>query len=108
MKKTVWTAAYNPFILGGDVNAPIATELEVVGPFDLGGGFEGYLAVSPKGVTHVVESETGAFVGTSIDDVKTAIAAADPAVMRKQITDAKVEFKKANHVLVETFWGKFR
>jgi len=68
--------------MGGDVNAPIATKLEVGEPFDLGGGFEGYLVVSPAGKTHVVESETGAFVGTSIDDVKADIAAGDPAIIR--------------------------
>lgn len=108
MKKVIWTAAYSPFIMGGDVNAPISTEVEVGEPFDLGGGFTGYLVVSPKGRTHVVEAETGAFVGTSIDEVKANIAAGDPAVMRKQITDALEEFKKAIPLTNEQFWGRFR
>lgn len=108
MMKTVWTAAYTPFMMGGNVNAPIATKVEVSGPFDLGGGFEGYLAVSPKGMIHVVEAETGAFIGTNIDKVKADVAAGDPTIMRKQITDAAKEFKKANHITAEEFWGRFR
>ena len=108
MKKTIWTAAYSPFIMGGDVNAPIKTEVEVGEPFDLGGGFKGFLVVSPKGTTHVVEAETGAFVGTNIDKVKEDIAAGDPEIMKKQISDAHEEFTKAVSLTNEAFWRRFR
>ena len=108
MKQTIWTAAYSPFIMGGDVNAPIATEVEVGDPIDLGGGIKGFVVVSPKGRIHVAEASTGAFVGTDVDKVKADIAAGDPAVMKKQLAEAKEQFKNANHLEPEAFWGRFR
>lgn len=108
MRLTVWTAAYSPFMMGGNVNAPIKTEVEAGDKFDIGKGFEAYLVVSPKGKTHVVEAKTGAFVGTTIDEVKADICAGDMKVMRKQIKAAREEFKKAIPLTNDEFWGRFR
>lgn len=89
MKLTIWTRAYSPFIMGGNVNAPIKTKVEAGDKFDIGKGFEAYLVVSPKGKTHVVDAITGAFVGTTIDEVRADVAEGDIKVMRKQINDLR-------------------
>jgi hypothetical protein len=85
----IWTRAYRPFLMGGNVNAPIICDVPVSGPFDIGGGQQGYLAVSPKGHTFVAESVTGAIVGSTIKDVKTDIATADPP--RKRAPDGAAD-----------------
>ena len=56
----------------------------------------------------MVEAITGAFVGITIDEVKADIAKGDIKVMRKQIKDAKEEFKKAIPLTNDAFWGRFR
>lgn len=107
MKLTVWTSAYRPFMMGGNVNAPIATEVEVGDSFELGHGIRAHLVVSPSGKTHVAEATTGAFVGTDIDEVKADVSAADPKVMEDQLDWAKKEFEKADHISNERFWAMF-
>lgn len=108
MKLTIWTKAYRPFIMGGNVKAPIATEVEVGEPFDIGSDFRAYLVTSPKGSTYVVEATTGAFVGSDIEQVKKDVAAGDPEVMRQQIVEAQKQFEGATHLTPEEFWRMFR
>jgi hypothetical protein len=104
----IWTEAYMPFIMGGDVNGPICTEVEVGQRYDVGGGYYAYEIESPSGATYVAESETGAFIGTSILDVVLDISAADPEVMAKQIEDARERAKAAQPLSNEKFWSMFR
>lgn len=108
MKLTIWTRAYRPFIMGGDVNGPIATEVEVGEPFDLGHGIQAHLVVSPSGKTYVAEATTGAFVGNDIDQVKADVSSADPEIMKDQLDAAKRELKKVDHLSNENFWSMFR
>jgi len=108
MKLTIWTEAYRPFIMGGDVNAPIATEVEVDEPVDVGHGIQVYEITSPSGQTHIAEATTGAFVGTSLKQVKADVLMGDPKVMKKQIKDAMERFKRADHLSPEKFWSMFR
>ena len=108
MKITVWTEAYSPWIMGGDVHAPISTKLEVGEPVDLGKGFRAYVVDAPNGDTYIAESETGAFVGNDLGQVKQDVEEAAPAVMRQQIAEAKQRAKKARPLTPERFWGMFR
>lgn len=108
MKLLVWTEAYSPFIMGGDVNAPIATEIEVVDPILLDHGIVVYLVTSPKGEVFVAESTTGAFVGDSLDKVRQDVANADPKVMSQQLERARERLKKANILSPDEFWARFR
>jgi len=101
----IWTEAYRPFMMGGDVNAPISTEVEVGEPVDLDHGIQVYIVAAPNGRTYVAESITGAFVGMSIDEVKQHIAEGDPEVIWKQIEDAKERVKKARPLDPEQFWS---
>ena len=101
----VWTAAYTPFIMGGDVNAPILTTVPAAGPFDLGRGFKGYLVTAPSGKTFVAEATTGAFVGPTIESVKKDIAkCTDIMLMKMQVSEAAELKKKARRVAPERFW----
>lgn len=107
-KITIWTEAYRPFILGGDVHAPISTTVEVGDAIDVGKGMKAFVVVSPKGKIHIAESVTGAFVGESVDDVKADIAAADKKVMKSQIEHAKKRLARATALAPEEFWKSFR
>lgn len=86
--RRIWTRAYRPFIMGGDVNAPIYTEVEATDPVDVGQDIQCFLVVAPNGRTFAAESETGAIVGDSIDAVKADMAEADPAVVAEQMAEA--------------------
>lgn len=108
MKLKIWTEAYSPFIMGGDVNAPIATEVEVGEPVVLAEGISVYLITSPTGSTYVAEATTGAFVGTSMEQVRADVEDADPAVMKQQLEAASERVKKAEMLEPERFWSRFR
>ena len=104
----VWTEAYSPFIMGGDVNAPIATEVEVGEPVQLDHGIVVHLVPSPRGEVFVVEATTGAFVGTKLDEVKKDVSESDPDIIRMQLVAAKERVKKATILDKEKFWARFK
>lgn len=97
MKAVLWTRGYRPFIMGGNVNAPLGVEIEVL-PVDLGKKFKGYIAVTPKGKTMIAEATTGAIVGTSLEEVKKDIQEGDLKTMKQQVKDA-AEMKKRMEIL---------
>ena len=109
MKKIkIWTEAYSPWIMGGDVNAPISTELECTGPHKAG-AFELYIAKNPiTGQEHIVESETGAFIGTSLEGVRNDIETADKEIVKEQLIAAHERVKEALPLSNEDFWRYFR
>jgi len=104
----IWTEAYRPFIMGGNVHAPVSIEMELDDPIDIGHGLQAYLIVDPEGRTHVAESTTGAFIGTTIDQVRADLAAADPEMVKSQMEDAKVRAQKADPLDDDTFWSLFK
>jgi hypothetical protein len=104
----IWTEAYRPFLMGGDVNAPVSTEVEVGHRYNVGGGYWAYEVESPSGQTYVVESKTGAIIGTSIFDVISDISEGDPEAMELQIEAAKERVKQADYVTPEQFWSMLR
>lgn len=109
MKKLIWTEAYTPFIMGGNVNAPICTEVEVGDPVEIGRGMFAYVVASPiNGCIYVAESTTGAFVGSSIEEVRKDVESADVHVIKKQLKEASERVKQARHLSTEHFWSKFK
>lgn len=100
----IWTQAYRPFLMGGDVNAPICCELNVEGHYDLGKGYYGCLVISPSGKTYVVEAITGGIVGRRIKDVRYDVEVADTSVIAQQIEDAKLKSQMAEPVSEKEFW----
>jgi hypothetical protein len=107
--KVVWNACYRPFLMGGDLRRPIKAEVPALGPFDLGKGYTGYIILHPKSQkTYIAESETGAFVGNSLNDVRQDIEAASEEVMRGQIAEAKKQMGYAELMTAEQFWTLHR
>jgi hypothetical protein len=104
----IWTTNYRPFILGGDVNAPIMADVPVSGPFDIGQGFQAYLAVGPNGKTFVAESITGAIVGSTIEQVREDVASGKKSDMDKQIEDAKKMVLRAYEATPEELWKRLK
>lgn len=108
-KVRIWTEAYSPFICGGDVHAPISTEVYAGDPVGIGMGVGVYVVVSPvSGKTYICETITGAIVGDSIKQVKADVASADPAVLAEQVAHAEERVKDARCISNEKFWSMFR
>lgn len=100
----VWKMGYFPFTLGGPVHQPISAELPAEGPFDLGGGYEGYLVTAPNGDVMVAEASSGGIVGGDLDFVRRDIADGDPEVMARQVADAARQGASARAVPVGKFF----
>ena len=104
----IWTLQYRPFIMGGDVHQPVKCDVEVDGPHDLGGGYQGYIATAPDGRTFVAEATSGAIVGPTLDEVRRDISQADPAVMAKQVAQGLSDRATAPILAPDEFWKSFR
>jgi len=102
----VWTMGYRPFMMGGDVNAPIGIDIDPGERMDLGKGFFGYAIVSPvTGKVHVAEAETGAFIGSSLKQVRNDIEVCnDIEMMKGQVEAAKELLKKVDVLKPDEFW----
>lgn len=94
--------------MGGNVNAPVSCEVEALGPFDLGAGYQGFLVVAPSGKTFVAESITGGIVGSTVDEVRADVASADKEMMARQIENALKRGQEAVAVSVDEFWRLLR
>lgn len=105
----VWTQAYRPFILGGNVHAPICCDIEPASAcIDLGKGYQGMSIVSPGGKIFVVEVITGGIVGSSVSEVQADVSTADEAVMKQQIEDGLRQAENADWVTPQEFWRQLR
>lgn len=102
----IWTADYQPFILGGDCYAPIMADVPVSGPFDIGHGFQAYLAVAPNGRTFVAEATTGAIVGPTIKKVREDVASGKKRFMDQQVAEAKELRQRARTVTPDHLWER--
>jgi hypothetical protein len=101
---TIWTEAYRPFRMGGDVRQPVATEIEVGETISAGFGISLYEITSPHGTTHIIESKSGALVGTNLRQVMTDVRNGGEDVMREQIKRAKKRRGEAELLPSEEFW----
>lgn len=108
MKIKVWTEAYRPFVMGGRVRYPVMAEVEATGPHALGKGYFGYLITAPDGSTLVAESETGALVGPTLEEVKADIKSATKQIMKEQIEHARERVKIAEQTSADNFWKMLR
>lgn len=91
--------------MGGNVHAPICTDVEPVSEsLDLGGGYQGVIVLSPEGKAYVVEMTTGGIVGGTIAEVREDVTSADGGVMAQQIEAAKILAQTAYHVSPSEFW----
>ena len=104
----IYTATYNPFILGGDVHQFIKTDVPVGEPQDLGKGYSAYLVTAPNGTVYVVEATTGALLGTNLSQVLEDVAQGAPAMMEDQLSKSKLDFEKARLIQPDEFWRKLK
>lgn len=101
----VWRPCYRPFMLDGDVHTPVCADLPVEGPFELGMGFEGYVAAKPDGSFAIFEKISGGWVGDSLDGVKADIRRAALSTMERQVREATKKGKTASLVTADKFWS---
>jgi hypothetical protein len=103
-----WTYVYNPFVMGGPTTVAKGFNLftEELPVFDLGSGYFGYFCLSPSGKGIVVEKETGAIVGNSIEKVKEDIRTAERGIMKEQIMTARRT--KVITISEKEFWGLYK
>lgn len=106
--RTIWTMLYNPFVMGGDVNTPIATEIGYQEEKDIGKGLKAFSFYTPKGVLRIAESATGAIVGDSFESVKADIKSSSIRIIRKQIKLAKVQASNAHKLSKEEFFKLYK
>lgn len=82
--------------MGGSVERPIVTEVEIIEEKNIGKGLKGFSFKTPKGSLKICESITGAIVGDTFAEVKKDIKAASIITIRKQIEDAKETLKSGS------------
>ncbi len=100
----VWTWGYFPFTIGGRCNREIATMVQARGPYDLGLGYKGYIAKSPNGRTYIAEATTGAFIGSTLVEVRDDIATGDREIMKRQVADSAKSVANAQVLKSDDFW----
>lgn len=102
----IWRPAYRAFMMGGNVHTPICADVEALGPYDLGKGFQGYVVTDTyKGCSRVVCAESLGVIGDTLESVRADVGRCkDVAFMRKQVAEAKIEGETATVMDAEAFW----
>ena len=109
-KRTIWTWGYRPFVMGGNVNYVLGVEMWCYGPYVLGKGHKGYVAVAPNGKCFVAEATTGAIVGNgeteklALEKVRGDIKTGNSKVMKQQVKEAKEQIKDIEIHAPSFFW----
>lgn len=111
--RLIWTYGYRPFMMGGSVNYPLKAKVPCSGPYDLGKGYVGYVALAPNGSAYVAESQTGAIIGCAatrpmaLEMVWADIKKATKKIMDNQIAYAREQVKRPDCLTVEAqeFWS---
>ena len=107
-KRKIWTMGYFPFTMGGSVNRPMITEVEIIEEKPIGKGFKAFSFKTPKGTTIIAESITGAIVGQSFKEVKKDVAEATKKVMNEQIEEGKEKLKYGTHMSNDEFFSLYK
>ena len=103
----IWFWGYRPFLMGGEVNGPVATDIDVGERVELGKGFYGYVIVGPKH-TVVVEETSGAVVGNVLEDVRHDIETGEQHTMDDQVAWAIQQRERADVLSNDEFWRIYR
>lgn len=103
----IWSEFYFPFVMGGSVWQPAWTWAEAEDPTEPHGrGFFVQKVFGPIGQSRIIEASSGAIVGKTIEQVSQDILEADPAVMQKQVEDARRRFASYNNEKTQdAFWN---
>lgn len=88
-KRFIWTMGHFPFQMGGYVDRPMSTEIEIIEERRIGKGFKAFSFKTPKGTLKIAESITGALVGDSFEAVISDVKGTTKKIIEQQIVDAK-------------------
>lgn len=108
MKIRAWTRAYRPFIMGGNVNAPIACKLECTAALSVVDGVYVHAVISPKGTPFFVESRSGGIVGSDLDAIRKDAETVSVDELLLQIEEQRQYGLTAAEVNESEFWGMMR
>jgi hypothetical protein len=108
LKQVVWTHAYQPFAMGGDVHQPIKTEVDAIEVKSIGKGFHGVSFKTPKGTIRIAEKVSGAIVGDTFEEVRKDIAEGDVKIMKKQVHEGLEMRNKARMLSNQEFFELYR
>lgn len=112
----IFTTAYQPFIMGGDVHQPIGTVIGSYERKDIGKGYTGMLVRnSERGLWHVALRGCGAIIGTSpekeevLRQVREDVEAGEREVMEDQMEKGR-KVREECRILNDQreFFRKFR
>jgi len=99
----VWTKAYRPFIMGGNVNADVVADIQLNGQINVGG--TGLVMIqAPNGDLIWVCATTGGLLGEDLDSIRKDLAESNALVLAQQMIDMKDRGEKADPVTTEEFW----
>ena len=113
--KKIYTYKYEPFMMGGNLHRPIATEVEDYEVINFGNGYSGLVVknlVQEK--WHMCLDGCGAMIGTDDDKealiakVTNDIATGDPKIMKEQVDKAFIELKSAEVIDNKEFFRMFK
>lgn len=108
-KKEIWvfTACHNPFQFGPGVEY-IKAKVEGRGPYDIGRGYKVYVVKSPAGKIHLALMPSGAFIGSSLAQVRKDVTTGDANLMARQMAEANQMLVNAKELSAATFWKRMR
>ena len=101
--RLAWTVCVS-FALSGMVKVAIGAILKMKGPYALGHGYKGYLLTAPNGEVAVVEERSGRTVGTDLNSVRSKVKSCYPALLDKQVQEARLQSLTIRKCTPDQFW----
>lgn len=102
----IWTRTYTPFIMGGNINKNLATEIEFNDSdwFELANGFYGTKLKNG----FYVDKISGGLLGKDLNMIVNDIKSSTKEIIDEQLKDMIMERDKAIMVSNEEFFNKLR
>lgn len=108
-KRRIWTMGHFPFLMGGEVNQPITTEVDFIEEKDLGKGIKAFSFKTVKGTLKIAESRTGGIVADSFEQLIEQIKDSTKKELNDQLDRAQLVVDKATkHLSNEEFFKLYR
>jgi hypothetical protein len=102
----IWTVAYRPFIMGGNVNEAISTEVTIIERRMIN-GFNFFTFKTPRGSIKVCDAQTGGVIADSFEELEKNIEGLSKEFLQSQIDGAKERFPNMREMTNEEFFGMY-